>query len=185
MVRETAIGSDSVSATLAPQTVGTLQSNSAGPQITSTGRQDQQSAVREQLCRKERERGSSTVLERNVEIPPTIAMSPPTDSGRGKFKSLGNWVKPPVRSLLMGKPLEDNSAQEQGAMENITNAAMATTAFAPTLRTPGFSPSSLGRYDWLSWAPTSPTLLPSRACHARPFSRLVVEHSQRIQHNCI
>ena len=164
----------SVTPALAPQAVAPLQSNSAGPNSTSAPLQDQQASLRE-MCRGERERLSSMVLERNVKIPTAMARSPPTDPGIGPAGLLGNWVKPPVRSLARSTHLDNNAGQGQGATENSTNPAMDSTTLAPALRTPGFSPSSVGGDDQVSLAPTAATLPPSTPSQARPFSRSPAE----------
>ena len=158
--------------TLAPEAGAPHQSNNAGMPNTSTRLQDRQVKLRD-LCRRERERGTSMVLERKVENLVPMTRSLLIDPGRADPKSTRNWTKPPDRSIIKSKPLVVNVAQGQVATDKSTP-TLATTAFAPALRTPGFSPSKKAE-DQLSWVPTQATLRSSSLRQARPFSRLLGE----------
>ena len=109
---ETAFGWDSVTHPGASES-GPIAVKQCWAEEHQHPRQDQQSALRE-LCRNERESGSSMVLERNVVIPTAILRSPPTNPARMKLKSLRNWVKPPESSLIFGYPLMTMQRRRRG-----------------------------------------------------------------------
>ena len=90
-------------------------------------------------------------------------------------KSTRDWVKPPVSTIAMPKPLNNNAAQGQGTIDTSISTAVTGAAFPPALRTPGLSRSTKGGEERFSLAPTVTTLTPSILTQARPFSRLMAE----------
>ena len=98
---------------LAPQAEAPQQANNNIELSTSTPLQDPFAKLRE-LCRKERERGVSLILEKRVENPNLMSRSLAADPVGGSPKSMMNWAKPHVSYIAKRKPLHDNVIQGLG-----------------------------------------------------------------------